>query len=125
MGKMDLTSEEKIDLIYDMLEKQESRYKRSLIAKVLFRIFVIWAIVLFYTVLLPKLDTWKLINEYIAPRMSEIIAPIASESMKNITSNAMSWDLLNWLDSTNASTSSISDDKKAEILKKLKEMQNK
>lgn len=125
MGKMDLTSEEKIDLIYDILEKQESRYKRNLIAKVLFRIFVIWAIVLFYTVLLPKLDTWKLINEYIAPRMSEIIAPIASESMKNITSNAMSWDLLNWLDSNNPSTSSISDDKKAEILKKLKEMQNK
>lgn len=125
MGKMDLTSEEKIDLIYDILEKQESRYKRNLIAKVLFRIFVIWAIVLFYTVLLPKLDTWKLINEYIAPRMSEIIAPIASESMKNITSNAMSWDLLNWLDSNNPSTSSISDDKKAEILKKIKEMQNK
>lgn len=124
MGKMDLTSEEKIDLIYDMLEKQESRYKRNLIAKVLFRIFVIWTIVLFYTVLLPKLDTWKLINEYIAPRVSDIIAPMAAESMKNITSNAMSWNLLNWLDSTNSSTSSISDDKKAEILKKLKEMQN-
>ena len=123
MEKIDLTSEEKIDLIYDMLSKQESRYKRNLIAKVLFRIFVIWAIVSFYTVLLPKLDTWKLINEYIAPKMSEIIAPIASESMKNITSNAMTWDLLKWLNWT--SDWSISDDKKAELLKRLKELQNK
>jgi ABC-type phosphate/phosphonate transport system permease subunit len=127
---MDLSSDEKIDLIYDMLNKQESRYKRNLIWKWFFRVIIIWFIISFYAIILPKLDTAKLISEYIAPQMSKIIAPMAAESMKSMTANMMSWDLnstwINMNDIQNMQTNWWTDSsKRVELLKRLKAMQNK
>ncbi len=141
MSKMDLSSEEKIDLIYDMLEKQESRYKRALISKIIFRVLIIWFIVSFYTIILPKLNTSTVIKEDIAPTVAKILAPIISETMKetlkSVGSDAMTWlnsNLVNSINSTqkdmtdlqNTQTSwTIDSTKKAELLKRLKAMQNK
>lgn len=129
MSKIELTTEEKLDLIYDILEKQETRYKRALISKIIFRVLVIWFIVIFYFIILPKLDLNKIITEYIAPKMSQIIAPMAEESMKSISNNMLSWTLnsksVNMNDLQNIQNTSDPAVKKAELLKRLKEMQNK
>lgn len=128
MNGLDLTSDEKIDLIYEMLVKQESRYKRALIAKWIFRVLIIWSILWFYFIILPKLDINKIIVETIAPKMSQIIAPMAAESMKSISENMMSWSL-NWtqinIDDLQNTQWINQNSKKAELLKRLKEMQNK
>lgn len=128
MNGLDLTSDEKIDLIYEMLTKQEGRYKRWLIAKWVFRVFIIWFVFIFYFIILPKLDINKIIVETIAPKMSQIIAPMAAESMKSISENMMSWTL-NWAQiniNDLQNTQWINQaSKKAELLKRLKEMQNK
>ncbi|MDD5213691.1 MAG: hypothetical protein PHG82_04675 [Candidatus Gracilibacteria bacterium] len=130
MSKMDLSSDEKIDLIYDMLDKQESRYKRNLIGKWIFRVIILVFIVSFYTVILPKLDINKIIKEVIAPRMSQIIAPMAAESMKSISADMLSGGLngasINMTDIQNIQNNGGTDaSKKAELLKRLKAMQNK
>lgn len=130
MSKMDLSSDEKIDLIYDMLDKQESRYKRNLIWKWIFRVIILVFIVSFYTVILPKLDINKIIKEVIAPRMSQIIAPMAAESMKSISADMLSgwlnWASINMTDIQNIQNNWWTDaSKKAELLKRLKAMQNK
>jgi uncharacterized membrane protein len=123
MSKLDLNTDEKIDLIYNMLDKQESRYKKNLIWKWVFRVLIIWFIVSFYTIILPKLDITEIIKEYIAPRMSQIIAPMAAESMKSMTTNMMSWEL-NLEENSDVNQAALIQ-KKAELLKRLKEMQNK
>lgn len=129
MSWIDLSTDEKIDLIYDILEKQESRYKRALISKIIFRVLILWFIVIFYFIILPKLDLNKIITEYVAPKMSQIIAPMAEESMKSMSNNMLSWTL-NWTsvnmnDLQNIQNNPDSASKKAELLKKLKELQNK
>ncbi|MDD4151309.1 MAG: hypothetical protein PHR68_01730 [Candidatus Gracilibacteria bacterium] len=119
MVNTEFSQEEKIDYIFEILKKQEARYKRNLIGKWIFRTIVILLILSFYIIILPKLDTKTLVSKYIAPKVSEIIAPLAQETMKSVTSNALSGAS----DSANENLDVISD--KQELIKRIREMQNK
>lgn len=119
MTNLEFTQEEKIDYIFEILKKQESRYKRNLIWKWVFRIIIIGFILSFYMIILPKLDTKELVSKYIAPKISEIIAPLAEETMKSVSSKALSWAV----ESANENLDVISD--KQEMIKRIREMQNK
>ena len=55
MSEKERNLEEKIEYIYHTLQKQESRYKRKLTFKWLFRIFIIGYLVFAYLYILPPL----------------------------------------------------------------------
>jgi len=119
MTNLEFTQDEKIDYIFEILKKQEARYKRNLIWKWIFRIIIISAILSFYIIILPKLDTKELVSKYIAPKISEIIAPLAEETMKSVSSKALSWAI----ESANENLDVISE--KQEMIKRLIQMKNK
>lgn len=122
MTNFEFTTDEKIDYIYEVLRKQESRYKRNLITKWLLRAFFIILLVIFYFIVYPKINWREIIEKYIAPKMSKIVTPLVWETMKSMTlswntdSNLLNmWDLnTNW----NLDQAKI-DAKKAELLKRL------
>jgi hypothetical protein len=70
----EIKQEEKINYIYDTLKKQETRYKRGLYFKWMFRILIIWYLYYFIIIWLPSL-----MNNF-----KNIVTPDISKSLENI-----------------------------------------
>ena len=75
---MEKAIEEKIDYIYETLKKQESRYKRALWSKWIFRILMIWYLYYSFVYLLPGYI--ENLKEMMTPNITKSV----SESINNI-----------------------------------------
>ncbi|MDD3119784.1 MAG: hypothetical protein PHF46_00030 [Candidatus Gracilibacteria bacterium] len=81
------SQDKQLEYVYVALRKQEKRQKRNFIFKIFYRCSIVILLVLFYFVIIPKVNIESLINTYILPKITPIVSNMSNEILKNSQSS--------------------------------------